>query len=245
MQTLTNILATLFFYSDGLLAALEVAFQFDTEVVVESAVLQVVIPQFVHCSFNQEWDFDAGRRGLLHSSWHHNRRPSRSLSSHRDYTRVRMVLNYESVLFSVNSPFNMSESFQRWILPYQPFGAGDPDPHTGQDTPRRGGRRGCQGGQGGLQVYCTVSMTYRLNNLAGVILNVQSARWSTGILHGIHDLQSEQFGQSDTNRSERKVAKNMLLLKYKPWPKWPIDRIIGTAGWGCEGTCGIYSRQKL
>jgi hypothetical protein len=30
------------FYSDGLLAALEVAFQFDTEVVVESAVLQVV-----------------------------------------------------------------------------------------------------------------------------------------------------------------------------------------------------------
>jgi hypothetical protein len=36
-------------YSDGLLAALEVAFQFDTEVVVESAVLQVVIPKNFSC----------------------------------------------------------------------------------------------------------------------------------------------------------------------------------------------------
>jgi hypothetical protein len=44
MYTITNRLATFVFYSDGLLAALEVAFQFDTEVVVESAVLQVVKP---------------------------------------------------------------------------------------------------------------------------------------------------------------------------------------------------------
>jgi hypothetical protein len=70
-----------------------------------------------------------------------------------------------------------------------------------------------------------VSMTYRLNNLARVILNVKSSRWPrwpTGILHDIHDLQIEQFGRSDTNRSKRKVAKNMLLLKYKTWPRWPI-----------------------
>jgi hypothetical protein len=55
-----------------------------------------------------------------------------------------------------------------------------------------------------------VSMTYRLNNLARVILNVQSTRcprWPTGILHGIHDLQIEQLGQSDTKRYKGKVAK--------------------------------------
>ncbi len=156
------------------------------------------------------------------------------------------MLDNDSVLFSGNSPFNMSELFQRWVLPYQPFGAGDPDPHTGQDAPRRGGRRGRQGGQGGLQV-----------------------------LHGVHDLQmwplqrsrcpkwpSDRNGgpgsrsyKTDVDMSSEmaKVAKFCQQI-YTAGPgakahigRWPkrYGRYhgqngqrglqIGTAGQGCEG----------
>jgi hypothetical protein len=52
--------------------------------------------------------------------------------------------------------------------------------------------------------------------VAAEVVKVAKVAYRYCILHGIHDIQIEQLGQCDTKHSKRKVAKKMLLLKYKP-----------------------------
>ncbi len=87
------------------------AFQFDTEVVVESAVLQVAYRIFYTVPLIKN---ETLMQGVEVSCTVHDITTDDLLEAFpvTEITPGYVMLNYDS-LFTVNSPFNMSEPFQR------------------------------------------------------------------------------------------------------------------------------------